>query len=145
MSNIHAVMAEKGRDVHTIAPTNTVFEAVSKMVMHNLGALVALESNVVVGIITERDYLRKVAVEGRSSKSTFVAEIMTFNPICITPDTDADACLKLMAEHRIRHLPVLEGSSLVGMISVRDLVQHLAAERERTIEELTHYIQGGYA
>lgn len=146
MSNIRSVIAIKGRDVHTISPANTVFEAVSKMVQSNLGALVVVdESGSVRGILSERDYLRKIAVEGRSSRTTFVQEIMTVDVISISPETDAGACLKLMAKHRIRHLPVLDDDELVGMISVRDLVDHLAEEKEQTIQELTHYIQRGYA
>src|SRR5690606_24286603 len=113
---------------------------------YNLGALVVVDhTGVVRGILSERDYLRKVAVEGRSSRTTFVQEIMTEDVICIPPETDADACLKLMAKHRIRHLPVMDGSELMGVLSVRDLVDHLASEKEQTIQELTHYIQGGYA
>lgn len=146
MSNIRSVIAMKGRTVHTVLPSNTVFEAVCKMVQHNLGALVVVDqTGIVRGILSERDYLRKVAVEGRSSRTTFVQEIMTEDVICISPETDADACLKLMAKHRIRHLPVMDGSELMGVLSVRDLVDHLASEKEQTIQELTHYIQGGYA
>ncbi len=145
MSNIRAIIEEKGRNTHTIGATNTVFEAVCKMVHHNLGALVVVESGQVIGIITERDYLRKVAVEGRSSKSTFVAEIMTKDPICIRPNVNANHCLKLMADHSIRHIPVLEEGTLIGVIAVRDIVNHLAREKDQTIDELTHYIQGSYA
>lgn len=144
MSTVRAVLSSKGRSVHTISETNTVFEAVCKMVQHGVGALLVTENTKVIGIITERDYLRKIAVEGRSSKSTFVKEIMTSNPICVRLDTEAAECLQLMAKHRIRHLPVLAQGELYGMLSVRDLVDYLAAEREQTIQELTHYIQGRY-
>jgi CBS domain-containing protein len=145
MSDVKAVIESKGGEVHTISPTSTVFDAVCKMVQLNLGALVVASEAGVIGIISERDYLRKIAVEGRSSKSTFVQEIMTPRPICVAPDTQAAACMKLMAKHRIRHLPVMEDGELVGMLSIRDIVDHLAAEREQTIEELTHYIQGVHA
>ena len=146
MSSIRSVIALKGREVHTISPTNTVFEAVHRMVQQNLGALVVVdEHSHVRGILSERDYLRKIAVEGRSSRSTFVQEIMTEDVICISLETDADACLKLMAKHRIRHLPVMDGPDLIGMLSVRDLVDYLSQEKEQTIQELTNYIQRGYA
>jgi CBS domain-containing protein len=144
MSDVRSVLASKGRNVHTISRANTVFEAVCKMVQYNVGALPVVEQSKVIGIITERDYLRKIAVEGRSSKTTFVQEVMTPNPVCVTPDTPATECMQLMAKHRIRHLPVIVRDELYGTLSVRDLVDHLALEREQTISELTHYIQGTY-
>ncbi len=144
MSSIATILSQKGQNVESISATNTVFEAVCKMVQHDLGALVVVELENVIGIITERDYLRKVAVEGRSSKSTFVAEIMTSHPVCVDSTSTADDCLRLMSKHTIRHLPVVDSGRLTGVLSVRDVVNHLVKEREQTIVELTHYIQGSY-
>ncbi|HXS19380.1 MAG TPA: CBS domain-containing protein [Polyangiaceae bacterium] len=144
MTDVRTVLASKGRNVHTISKTNTVFEAVCKMVQYNVGALPVIEHSRVIGIITERDYLRKIAVEGRSSKTTFVQEVMTPNPVCVTPDTPAPECMQLMTKHRIRHLPVIVRDELYGTLSVRDLVDHLTLEQQQTINELTHYIQGTY-
>ena len=96
-------------------------------------------------MITERDYLRRVALEGRSSKTTFVQEIMSPGLIYVDPSTEVEQCMSLMTHRRIRHLPVLDGGRLTGLVSIGDIVRHLARERETTIEELTYYIQGRYA
>jgi CBS domain-containing protein len=144
MSTVSDLLRTKERLVHTIGKTATVFEAVSKMVAKNVGALVVLDEGTPCGIITERDYLRKIAVEGRSSKTTFVAEIMSAGLVYVDPDTEVEECMSLMTHRRIRHLPVLDAGHLVGLISIGDAVKSLASERQSQVEELTAYVQGRY-
>lgn len=146
MATVQVLISRRQGKVHSISPTATVFDAISKMDRHNVGALVALDSDDrLCGIITERDYLRKIALAGRASRTTFVQEIMTHELICVEPRTELEDCMKLMTEHRVRHLPVLFGQQLVGIVSIGDIVSYLARERAQTIQELTDYIQGRYA
>ena len=146
MSKVEMLIGRMGRRVHTAYESMTVFEAIGRMVKHNVGSLVVTdEEGELRGIITERDYLRRVALEGRSSKTTFVQEIMSSTLVCVEPSTEVEDCMRLMTEHRIRHLPVVSGRELVGIVSMGDIVSHLATERETTIRELTGYIQGRYA
>ena len=142
MSTVRDILSVKNDSTHTIDKRATVFEAVSEMVKHNIGALVALDDGVICGIITERDYLRKIAVRDRSSRSTFVFEIMSPDPVTATANTTVEECMSLMAQHRIRHLPVLEEDGLIGMISMRDAVDTIGRERYSQIEALTAYVQG---
>lgn len=145
MTTVSQVIAEKGRTVHTISRDATVFEAVSAMVAANVGALVVRDGPHPCGMITERDYLRRVAVEGRSSKTTAVHEIMSSGLVFVDPDTDVEEGMALMTHRRVRHLPVLEGTRLVGIVSIGDLVKFVARARAGTIDELTAYIQGAYS
>lgn len=145
MATVDQLLNVKGKTVHTIGRSNTVFEAIAKMEANNIGALVVMDSRTPVGMITERDYLRRIALKGRSSKTTFVQEIMSPGLIFVDPDTDVEECMSLMTHRRIRHLPVLEAGYLVGLVSIGDVVRHLAKERATTIAELTDYIQGRYA
>jgi len=145
MATVKQLLNVKGRIVHTISETATVFEAITKMVNSNTGSLVVVRDGIACGIITERDYLRRVAVEGRASKTTQVREIMSSRLVYVDPDTDVEECMALMTHRRIRHLPVLDGSELAGSVSIGDVVRQLASERERTTQELTNYIQRGYA
>lgn len=137
------LLNQKGQQVHTISPDATVFDAIGTMVEHNVGSLIVAEGpENVAGIVTERDYLRRVALQGRSSRSTRVAEIMTAELVVVGRDTDLEQCMAIMTERRIRHLPVIDGTRLVGVISVGDVVKHLSAEREAEIRLLTDYIAG---
>jgi len=142
MSKVIDLLRAKGRTVHTIGKTATVFEAISKMVAKNVGALVVLDEGTPCGLITERDYLRRIAVEGRSSKTTFVTEIMSPNLVYVDPDTGVDECMSLMTHRRIRHLPVLESGHLVGIISIGDAVKSMARESATQVDELIGYVQG---
>lgn len=144
MATVKQLLDIKGRGVLTIVESATVFEAIAYMVNMNTGSLVVLNEHKPCGIVTERDYLRRVALEGRSSKNTLVREIMSSRLVYVDLDTDIEECMALMTHRRIRHLPVLDGIALAGLISIGDIVRHLAGERERTIQELTSYIQGGY-
>ena len=146
MANVSELLVHKGKTVHTIGKTKTVFEAISLMVAHNVDALVVLDEKMnPCGMITERDYLRKVALVGRASKTTFVQEIMSDQLVHVDLDTPVEDCMQRMTRARIRHLPVLSGGQLVGIVSIGDLVKFLAEERKHEIHELTAYIQGSYS
>jgi CBS domain-containing protein len=132
----------KGKKTWTIAPSTSVYDAISEMAAREIGALLVIDGDKVVGIITERDYARKIILEGKSSKNTPVSEIMTTRVIYVVPDQKLEECMALMSAKRIRHLPVLEGDRLVGMISIRDVVKEMISEREFIIDQLTRYISG---
>jgi CBS domain-containing protein len=132
----------KGKNTWTIAPSTSVYDAISEMAAREIGALLVIDGDKVVGIITERDYARKIILEGKSSKNTPVSEIMTTRVIYVVPDQKLEECMALMSAKRIRHLPVLEGDRLVGMISIRDVVKEMISEREFIIDQLTRYISG---
>jgi CBS domain-containing protein len=146
MATVDQLLKVKGSLVHTVSKTATVYDAIAQMVHRNIGSLVVVnEAEAPVGIITERDYLRRVALEGRSSKTTFVQEIMSTDLVSVDLTTEIEECMRLMTHRRIRHLPVQQESHLVGVVSIGDIVRELARERESTIKELTSYIQGSYA
>ena len=142
MSRIGELLAVKGGGaVHTIRPSATVFEAVSRMVENNVGALLVTDdSNHVAGIITERDYLRRIAVEGRTSKTTLVEEIMSHPVVYVSADTGLEEAMAVMTERRIRHLPVMAGEILEGIVSIGDLVKFQSHQRAHQIKYLTDYI-----
>jgi CBS domain-containing protein len=142
MPTVSQLLASKGQVVHTIDKTATVFDAIGKMVSQNVGALVVLDGMTPVGILTERDYLRKIALQGRSSRTTLVKEVMSNRLLSVELDTEIEACMSLMTEKRIRHLPVFSGGTMVGVVSIGDIVKHLASDRKVQIEQLTAYIQG---
>ena len=143
MATIDDVLCRKGTAVHTISPGATVFEAIGRMVEHNVGSLLVTdEDGDPVGIITERDYLRKVALRGRTSQTTAVSEIMTVGIIAVSADDNVDDCLALMTVRRIRHLPVLEHGRPIGLVSVGDLVKQKLSIQRFEIDQLTAYIQG---
>lgn len=131
-----------GRDstIFQVSPSITVFEALQLLAEHEVGAMIVMDQGRLVGVISERDYTRKVALQGRNSKETNVADIMTREVITVTPDTGTRACMTLMSQKNIRHLPVVEGSVVVGMISIRDILNDIIADHEQTISQLTSYI-----
>lgn len=147
MTTVRDLIAKKGNVVHSISPRATVFSAISKMVDENVGSLVVRDGvQLPIGIFTERDYLKRVALEGRTSKTTFVVEVMTPDPVLVDVDSTAEDCMKVMTARRVRHLPVIgDDLDLAGMLSIGDIVGHLANERQSQIDELTSYIQGKYA
>lgn len=147
MPKVREIIGKKGNVVHSIPDNKTVFEAIGKMVEHNVGSLVVTNDlGLPIGILTERDYLRRVALEGRSSRSTQVKEIMSTQLVLVDQDTTTEECMRLMTEHRIRHLPVIgDGVWLGGLLSMGDIVQFLANQRQSEIQELTRYINGQYA
>ena len=128
--------------VHTIGPAATVYEAVKLMADRNVGALVVVEHGKVVGIVSERDYARKVALMARSSKDTLLRDIMSSPVMYVQPEQTSDECMALMTENRLRHLPVMDGGQLIGLVSIGDLVKATLSEQQFIIEQLEHYISG---
>jgi CBS domain-containing protein len=141
---ISGILSQKTPVVHAVTPDNTVYEAILKMAEVNVGALVVMADGELKGVISERDYTRKVALKGKTSKDTYVREILTANVITVTPQTSVDECLRLMTKHRIRHLPVIEMGKLVGIVSIGDLVNWIISSQSHVIEQLTNYISGQY-
>jgi len=142
MSTIKQILDTKGYAVWSIHPQETVFAAIQQMAEHEVGALVVLEGDAVVGIISERDYARKVTLKGRSDRETAVRDIMTPDVIYIRLDQSIEECMSIVTERRIRHLPVLDNGQLVGIISIGDLVKTIIAEQQFIIAQLEHYISG---
>ena len=143
MANVSEILQEKGGDVIRIDGGATVFDAVKVMVEANVGALLVTDGTEIEGIFTERDYLRRIAVEGRRSRFTFVREVMSSPVIVFTPETTVDEGLATMTDRRIRHAPVVEEGELVGMISIGDLVKFITQRQSFQIQYLTEYISGG--
>jgi CBS domain-containing protein len=141
---ISRILERKGCEIFSVAPTAPVFEAILRMSEECVGALLVLDRGQLVGLISERDYARKVILEGRSSKETLVWEIMTMPVISVGPTATVDDCMQLMTDHRIRHLPVLDGEVVVGVISMGDLVQWIISAHEVMVEQLNNYITGRY-
>lgn len=142
MATIRQLLQSKGDVVWSVGPDASVFKAMEIMADKGIGALVVLENGKLVGIISERDYARKVVLKDRASRQTPVGEIMTKEVLCARPDHTVEEGLALMTDRRIRHLPVLDGDKLVGMISIGDLVKSVIAEQKHVIEQLAHYISG---
>jgi len=140
MATVKAILDDKGREVYRIEPAATVFEAIKQMVDRNCGALLVMHDDNIVGIITERDYLRNIALKGRSSKTTQVWEIMESSVIIIGLDTDIDEALALITDRRIRHLPVVWKGRLEGLVSIGDLVKYKTKEQAFQIKYLEEYI-----
>jgi CBS domain-containing protein len=138
------ILQRKSSEVWTIAPEATVFEAIALMGEKNVGALLVLEKNQVVGIISERDYSRKIILQGKSSKETLIREIMTTEVICASPQETVENCMRLMTERRIRHMPVMENQKLKGVVSMGDLVNWIIGMQRETIDTLEGYISGRY-
>ena len=142
MNTVRSLLQAKGYAVWTIAPDATVYEALRVMADKNVGALLVLEGGELVGVISERDYARKVALRGRTAHDTFVRDIMTAGVISIHPDQTVEECMALMTDNRIRHLPVVADGRLSGVISIGDVVKSIITEQGFMIEQLTSYIVG---
>jgi CBS domain-containing protein len=145
MYTVKHLLQEKGGQVWSIAPQATVYEALELMAQKNIGALLVLEGGKVVGMFTERDYARKIVLQGRSSKTTTVGELMITNVLYVRPDDSIEDCMALMTDKRLRHLPVMDGERLVGIVSIGDIVKAVISDREFRIRELEHYITGGHS
>ncbi len=143
MKSVAHILAEKGHQIHAVAPTDTVYSALELMAEAGIGAVLVMEGNQLVGILSERDYARKVILMDRSSKETPVADIMTPRVSVVGPGRSVEECMALMTEKRIRHLPVVDGDQVVGVVSVGDVVKAAISEREFMIEQLERYITGG--
>jgi CBS domain-containing protein len=142
MATVADLLDQKGSATHSVGSQATVYEAIERMVAHNVGALLVVDGGALVGIVTERDYLRRIAVEGRTSKETLVAAIMSNRPVTVGLSTSVDKCMQIMTERRIRHLPVVAGNRIAGIVSIGDIVKSLLREQATHIEHLTEYIQG---
>ena len=141
MKLVKHLLDAKGRNVISISPDASVFDAIKRMADESIGSLVVLdESDKLIGIVTERDYARKVIVKGRSSHDTRVAEIMTADVMTASSDHTVKSCMELMTEKKVRHLPVVENDQVVAMVSIGDLVQAIIADQQEEIEHLEHYI-----
>ncbi len=141
MKPVSELLKQRPGTLRTIAPDASVFEALQRLSEFEVGALVVMDGARMAGIVSERDYTRKVALQGRNSRETKVSDIMTPNVFVVTPGTRTRDCMALMREKRIRHLPVVDGDRVLGMISIRDLMDDIIADHEATIAQLENYIQ----
>ena len=142
IGKISEILNHKGAVVWSVAPDAMVFDAIQMMADKNVGALLVTEQGKLVGIISERDYTRKVALKGKSSKQTRVKEILSNQIVQVTPAHTVEECLRLMTDHRIRHLPVLEADKIIGVVSIGDLVNWIISAQTSTIHQLETYITG---
>jgi CBS domain-containing protein len=140
MATVRQLLNDKGHDVFTVGPGETVFDAIRKMAEENIGSLVVCEGPKPVGIITERHYARNVFLKGRASPSTLVQDIMETQVWYARPDQTVDECMAVMSDKRVRHLPVIDQGRLIGIISIGDLVKNIISDQKFTIEQLTHFI-----
>ena len=141
MKPVSELLKKHGGTLWHVRPDDTVFSALESLAGYEVGALMVLDGGRLVGVFSERDYTRKIALQGRNSKETRVAEIMTRQVITVPPKTGTRACMALMGEKKIRHLPVVDGTTVLGMISIRDLMNDIIADHESTIAQLESYIQ----
>lgn len=142
MKRIQTLLKKKGYDVWSIAPDASVYDAIHLMAEKGVGALIVMDGPKLVGVISERDYARKIILEGRSSENTKISEIMSSEVITVGPDNRIEECMAMMTERRIRHLPVLDGDKVLGIISLGDLVKYIIAEQQFVIEQMERYING---
>ena len=142
MRTVRQLLDEKGHDIESIGPDDSVFDAIQKMADANIGSLMVVEDDRPVGIFTERDYARSVILKGKSSPTTPVRDIMTTRVVYVQPEQTVEQCMAIMTDKHIRHLPVLRDDKLIGMISIGDLVKSIIADQKFTIEQLEQFIHG---
>ncbi len=142
MRTVQQLLDEKGHDIQSIHPDDSVFDAIQKLATANIGSLIVVEDDRPVGIFTERDYARNVILKGKSSPTTKVRDIMTTRVIFVQPEQTVEECMAIMTDKHIRHLPVLRDEQLIGMISIGDLVKSIIADQKYTIEQLEQFIHG---
>jgi CBS domain-containing protein len=140
--SVYQILNRKSTDIWGVSPEATVYEAIALMAQKSIGAVLVLAEERLVGIVSERDYARKVVLRGRNSKETSVQDIMSSPVFTISQDLRTDECMQLVTERRIRHLPVTEEGRVVGIVTIGDLVKSIISEQAETIEQLTYYIQG---
>ena len=141
MKPVSELLKKRDGTLWHVRPEDSVFAALELLAQYEVGALMVMDGGRLVGVISERDYTRKIALQGRNSKETKVAEIMTAQVLTVTPQTGTRACMSLMSERKIRHLPVLDGAMVLGMISIRDIMDDIIESHEATIQQLETYIQ----
>lgn len=141
---VRHLLRSKGTDIVTTTPETTVYAAIGKMVDHNVGSILVVEDGSVAGIFTERDYLRQIALKGRTSKKTLVKEVMTDEVLVVKPDTTVEESLAIMTEARCRHLPVVSEEGIAGLVSIGDCVKALLREAEAEVDSLQAYVRGRY-
>jgi CBS domain-containing protein len=142
MKPVSELFKNRPNTLWSLRPDDTVFEAIKVFAEKGVGALMVMDKGKLVGILSERDYTRKIALQGKNSKETRVSEIMTSNVFVVTPKTRTRECMAIMSEKNFRHLPVVDGDTVVGMVSIRDLMNDIIAENEITISQLENYIKG---
>ena len=135
------LLKHKGRVVHSIAPEAPVLDAIRLMAQHGVGALLVMQGGKLLGVVSERDYARKVILKGKSSNDTAVSHIMSAPVLTVNAQQSVHECMRIMTEHRIRHLPVVDGERVIGVLSIGDLVRAVVEEQQQTITDLEHYIQ----
>jgi CBS domain-containing protein len=140
MATVAQLLGQKPRDIYSVAPDAPVLEAIRSMAEHGVGALLVMQGDKLAGIVSERDYARKVILKGRSSSDTPVQQIMTAEVITVEPAQTTQQCMQIMTDRRVRHLPVVDGGRVLGMLSIGDLVRAVLAEQAQTIEQLENYI-----
>jgi CBS domain-containing protein len=143
MINVRDILQDKGKQIWNVSPQTSVFDALKLMAEKNIGALLVCDGEKLVGIFSERDYARKVILKGKASKETLVSEIMTSVVVTVRYGQNVEECMSLMTEYRIRHLPVVDGEKLCGVISIGDVVKAIISDQEFTIKQLENYITGG--
>jgi CBS domain-containing protein len=142
MTAVRHIIDQKGSQVWSVGPGDTVYDAIKLMADKDIGALMVVDDGKIVGIVTERDYARNVFLKGRGSPQTLVGEIMATNVACVTPDKSIEECMAIMTARMVRHLPVVNDGKLLGIVSIGDLVKSIISDREFVIEQLEHYISG---
>ena len=142
MRSVQDILNSKGTDVWSVKPDDIIFDAIQLMADKSIGALLVMEEDKLVGIVTERDYARKVVLEGKSSREALIHEVMTTKVLCVSPERTIDECMALMTDKRIRHLPVVDHKQVVGFLSIGDLVKAVISEQKILIDQLQHYISG---
>src|SRR6185295_17222061 len=140
MGKVRDILQSKGHAIFSVEPTIMVYKAIEQMCERNIGGLLITENEKLVGIFTERDYARKLILKGKSSKDTPISELMTKNPFTVAPENTIEDCMNIMTEKHIRHLPVVTGEKIVGVISIGDVVKQIIQDQKAIIEHLEHYI-----